>query len=173
MQLYDLSLVIHPRISEVELPGTVETIRKEIQSSGARELQETHVGKQKLAYPVKGNHFGHILYFRFESDTNTINPLKQKLNLQPEIIRSMVSVVRHNMPFSLERKPMRGALRGARAETPASVPSAHTASASAPETAATPFVATEAPSTHTVAAQKVDLADLDKRIDDLLNKETF
>ena len=116
MQLYDLSIIINPRVSDVELPSALEVIRKELQETGARELQEETIGKKKLGYPIKGNHFGHIIYFRFQNDEKNLNTLNQKLLLQPEIIRSMISVVRHNLPFKPEHKLPRFSARPSRDE---------------------------------------------------------
>ncbi len=160
MRLYDLSLIIHPHITDSEFPATLEGIRKDLQAHGARELQEVNMGKQRLGYLLKGNRFGHVVYFRFESEAGDINKLKQKLQLQNEILRSMVSTVRHHLPFKLEYKLVRR--KNPRAMEGASLtPKITDAAATTPQSAQ--------PS----AAPKVNMEEIDKRIDDLLNKETF
>ncbi|MBI5229896.1 MAG: 30S ribosomal protein S6 [Candidatus Magasanikbacteria bacterium] len=172
MRLYDLSIILHPHITDVELPATLESIRKELQAAGARELQEELIGKQRLGYLVQGNRFGHIIFFRFENEEQNINSIKQKLNLQPEVIRSMISLVRHGLAFKPVHKPFRRG--GSRAGQGTGFSASHlNTSKFSPkiETTATQPAFETAPAP--APAQKVDLAELDKRIDDLLNKETF
>lgn len=177
MRLYDLSIILHPHITDVELPAALEGIRKELQSSGARELQEELIGKQRLGYPVQGNRFGHIIFFRFENDEQNVTALKQKLNLQPEVIRSMLSTVRHGLAFKPVHKPFRRG--GTRAGQSAAFENAPHGIAPVSPKIETLETAPLQPASETVSepapavSQKVDLADLDKRIDDLLNKETF
>lgn len=174
MRLYDLSIILHPHITDVEIPATIEGIRKELQSAGARELQEELIGKQRLGYPVQGNRFGHIIFFRFENEAQNINTIKQKLNLQQEIIRSMISIVRHNLAFKPVHKPFRrGGIRAGKgssfAKSTNSVSSVSPKIETVPSHLSSEIIHEHAP----IVSQKIDLSELDKRIDDLLNKETF
>ncbi len=172
MQLYDLSIIINPRVSDVELPAALEVIRKELQEMGVRELQEETIGKKKLGYPIQGNHFGHIIYFRFQNDEKNVNALKEKLILQPEIIRSMLSVVRHDLPFKPEHKLPR--FNNARAQRDDTRSTQSSITAPIIETPVAEKITQEIVTpTAKPIAEKVDLAELDKRIDDILSKETF
>ncbi|KKU07487.1 MAG: 30S ribosomal protein S6 [Candidatus Magasanikbacteria bacterium GW2011_GWA2_45_39] len=170
MRLYDLSIILHPHITDVELPATLEGIRKELQAMGARELQEEQIGKQRLGYIIKGNRFGHVIYFRFEAEEQNVNIIKKKLNVQPEVIRSMMSIVRHGLAFKPVHKPFRrGGTRDNHAQSFSTSPVSTAESISPKENSA---IETLSKPTAEVP-QKVDLAEIDKRIDDLINKETF
>lgn len=174
MRLYDLSIILHPHITDVELPSAIETIRKEIQTLGARELQEEQIGKQRLGHQIQGNRFGHIIYFRFESETQNANLLIQKLNLQPNVIRSMLSLVRHGLPFKPAHKPLRRfGTRGAQTASFDSAPIGLSTSRLKTETAPPQSSLETAPKPAPADLPKIDLAEIDKRIDDLINKETF
>lgn len=87
---YDLLYVLGGNYTEAELASAQKKINGLITGAQATSTRHDHVGKLKLAYPIKGNRFGHYFTVGIEADADAISRLKSVLRLTPEVIRSML-----------------------------------------------------------------------------------
>lgn len=87
---YDLLYVLGGNYTEAELASVKEKINGLIAGAQATLTRHDHLGKLKLAYPIKGNRFGHYFTVGMEADADAISRLKSVLRLTPEVIRSML-----------------------------------------------------------------------------------
>ncbi len=96
MQKYELLLV---------LPGTFDEKEAENEANKAlgivNETSEkaaiSNLGKNRLAYPIKQIRYGYFYTVLFETEAEKINELKNKLNLDKNILRSFITKYNEKM----------------------------------------------------------------------------
>lgn len=151
---YELFIVIPAKYSETELPGILDSVTDAVKSAGANVSSAEDTGKQKLAYPIGEAHFGHILLIKMEAATDVAKKLNEQLRLRPEIIRHMLTkVVERKAPAPRRRN----VLKEERMVEPIF--------------AAVGAVKTEDKEER--KEEKVTLEDLDKKLEEILGKESI
>lgn len=160
---YELFVIIPAKYSETELPGIFDGITDAIKSAGAEVSSREDMGKQKLAYPIGGNHFGHLLLIKMEAASEIAKKLNEQLRLRPDIIRHMLTRV-------IERKPLTPHRQSALLKKDERVME--------PIFAAVGAVKAEEKKDLSCGAlakeeEKVTLEDLDKKLEEILGKETI
>ncbi|MBI5731766.1 MAG: 30S ribosomal protein S6 [Candidatus Magasanikbacteria bacterium] len=90
MRNYDLSLILSGRLSETELPLKITEIKDFLSAFNAENLLEANLGRQRLSYPIKGQRFGYFVNFSFALSPESAAPLKNKLKLEPGVMRFMM-----------------------------------------------------------------------------------
>lgn len=91
MKHYDFLFLLPGALAESEVPGILENIKAELAAVEAGEISFVPKGRQKLAYPIRGNHFAYLIESSFSSVPDKIKGLKEKLNLEPEILRFIIT----------------------------------------------------------------------------------
>lgn len=142
---YDLLVILPPKYSETELPEVIEGVVKYIRGFGAEITSQEDKGKQKLAYAIAGDRFGHILNFKIEADEQVAKKLNEQMRLRQDVIRHMLTKVS-------ERK---AAPRRAPSKEKVMEPAVAGALSGVPEK----------------KEDKLTLEDLDRKLDEILGKE--
>ena len=154
---YELLIVIPAQYSETELPGIFEALIKHVAASGAQVTGSSDLGKQKLAYQIGQARFGHMLLVKLEAEKAVAKTLNEQMRLRGEVIRHMLTeVIRHMLTKVEERAPVK----------PRRVPELIKRE---------PVFATVA-SSNSPSVKKEDkltLEDLDRKLDEILGKETI
>lgn len=89
MPKYELMYLLGSHVSETEVPNVSAQILKVINDNDGTNVQETRLGRKKLAYPIKKTRNGFYVVVSFEMPADKVNTLEAK-------IRSMnSSVIRH------------------------------------------------------------------------------
>ncbi|MFA6486062.1 MAG: 30S ribosomal protein S6 [Candidatus Magasanikbacteria bacterium] len=146
MQKYELLFVLPGTLDEKEAEaraGEILTMVKE-QASDA----ELHnLGKSRLSYPIKQIRYGYYYTAVFSCDSAGIKAVQNKINLMRDILRTMISYFNTNLT------------------------SAQRISYSTDSTGITTMVPQENESAKKKekAAEKVDLAEIDKKLDEILD----
>ena len=92
MQKYDLFLILSHNLSETESPAKVENIKGVLTALGAEDIKTADLGRQKLAYPIKGERAGYFVNVFFSLGQDKVDTLKKTLTLDNEVARYMLSL---------------------------------------------------------------------------------
>jgi len=162
---YELITIYPGFLTDSELPNRADEVRKLLETEGAREIQEKMMGKHKLAFRIGVERFGHFVRVIFDAEKTAAKKLEERLRLSNLTLRHMI--VEYNPAREKKAQPHRVAPVGVGAVIPSRTPSAVPV-VSAPAYVGAPKVGeTITP----VPPEKVDLADLNKKLDELLEKE--
>lgn len=90
MRKYELTAVFAGTISDSELEAAGNRVQKLLEDAGAVTIERAELGKHKLSYEVKNNKFGSFATFTFECEGNAANVITAKLKLSKEVVRFVV-----------------------------------------------------------------------------------
>jgi len=88
--LYEIFCLISSKIEEKEVSQAIGKIEEAIKNQGGIIVDKKELGEKKLAYPIKKESMGYGLVIRFESGTETMKLLGEKLKTVSEIIRFQI-----------------------------------------------------------------------------------
>jgi len=90
LNLYEAMYVVDPARSEQEVEKLTEQLKSEIVEKGGEVVDLQHLGKKRLAYPVKKRKDGFyfLLYFRLAPDR--ISELRAGYRLNDFILRFLI-----------------------------------------------------------------------------------
>lgn len=89
-QHYEILFIITNRFTEDEASASVERVKKILEGMGGQITLEEFWGKKRLAYPIKGEHYGYYQLYEFDLERNELAKLEEKLRLDSEVVRFMV-----------------------------------------------------------------------------------
>ena len=90
-KLYEISYVLKIDTEEA-LGNTLEQIRKYIEERSGRSLEERHMSKRRLAYPVGKNHEGFFGSIKFFLKPEDLGELESKLKSDKHFIRYIITI---------------------------------------------------------------------------------
>lgn len=91
MPRYELMYLLGSHVAESEVPGIASQILKAIDDFGGQQVRETHLGKKKLAYPIKKTRNGFYVVVNFEMLPAQIKNLDAKIHsMDSSIIRYLM-----------------------------------------------------------------------------------
>jgi ribosomal protein S6 len=149
MNHYELVFIISGAKTENELPIIKDRIESFITGAHAIITRSGSLGKQKLAYPIRHEHFGHYFVTEFDMEGENVRTIREKITLDEDVLR-----------HTIIEKPVSAVGEEAR-ETRVAAPE--------PMQSITDG-ATETPAPAPVERKAVDLGELDKKLDELLEK---
>lgn len=161
VSLYEIMLLFKPDLSELELQKALDKVKGFITSKEGRIEQEHNWGKKRLAYPIKKSEFG--FYYTFiisKLMPETISPLTRELELSPDVLRYLI--------ISLEKDGVTvdQLFTPAKEEAFASTIIAEKMAPKFKPRRMAPLVEVKPPPT-----PKIDKAELDEKIEELLTKD--
>lgn len=137
MPRYELMYLLGSQVADNEVPTITEQIKKFVSDFGGSDIEETQLGKKKLAYPIGKTRNGFYVVVDFTMDGRKVNDLDAKLRTQNSIIRSLLV----NMDEHIERSKKDEAIRAKlAAKRPAEMQNASPAAAVTEKTPAAPAV---------------------------------
>lgn len=89
MKKYELSVLIHPDL-EANLETALEKVRTVITDAGGKIAGEENVGKNKLAYKIKGQDFAIYVYMDVELPAEAPLKISNAFNITEEVIRYLL-----------------------------------------------------------------------------------
>lgn len=89
MKKYELSVLIHPDL-EATLETALEKVRGIITDAGGTISKEENVGKNKLAYKIKGQDFAIYVYMDVELPTEAPVKISNTFNITDEVLRYLL-----------------------------------------------------------------------------------
>lgn len=98
MPKYELMYILASGVSDDQVPGVTESVKKIVADFGGENIQEEQLGKKKLAYPIKKTRNGYYVVMNFDMDSTKVNNLDAKIRTQDaSIIRYiLVNLDEHN-----------------------------------------------------------------------------
>ncbi len=147
MKNYQFFFILSGNLAEPEVPGMIEHVKKMVEAAGAANLVLENKGKQRLAYPIGPNHFGYMVNAAFNLEPEKVNTLQNQLKLDLDVVRFMITEAKSTAAAMATKVIAREPRIPTGENTPAT-------------SVATP-------------AKPVDLVDLDKRIDAILQEDNI
>lgn len=92
MRAYEIVYVISPDLSNEERAKKVERIYSLITENGGEIEETTDWGKRSLAYEIRHYSEGHYGLATFHLPPQAVKPLKERLNIDEEILRYQIVV---------------------------------------------------------------------------------
>jgi small subunit ribosomal protein S6 len=90
MPQYELMYIVASSISDDEIPTVTDGVLNFITELGGKVIKEEHLGKKKLAYPVKKTRNGYYVVANFEFEPKMVSELDAKVRNHEGIIRHIV-----------------------------------------------------------------------------------
>jgi small subunit ribosomal protein S6 len=90
LKLYEAMYIVDPGQSEREVEAVAERLKAEIAEKGGEVVDVHHLGKKRLAYPIKKKREGYyfLLYFRLPPEG--ISELRGGYRLNESILRCLI-----------------------------------------------------------------------------------
>ena len=84
------ALFLFPQSANVDLKGTVESIKDVLKRNGAEIIALKKWGDRQLAYPIKKQKRGAYILCYFSSPTDKLTPIDRAFNLSETLLRHMI-----------------------------------------------------------------------------------
>lgn len=161
MPRYELMYILASSVSDDQVPDVTGQITQIVSDFGGTDVQETQLGKKKLAYPIKKTRNGFYGVVNFSMEGPKINDLDAKIRTQKNTIIRYILV---NQDEHLERlsKDREVQAKMNRNRPAAQIPEEDSPETAAPAKSAGPVSATPSPE---------QTADLDEQIEAALNED--
>jgi len=90
LKLYEAMYIADPSLSEQEVEALTERLKSEIVEKGGEVVDLQHLGKKRLAYPIrkKKDGFYFLLYFRLGA--GQVSELRTGYRLKDSILRFLI-----------------------------------------------------------------------------------
>ena len=90
---YELMLIAQPGLDEEGLNNLVARMQQVIVDNKGEVAQVEHMGRRKLAYPIKKLHEGYYVLFHTSLERATIPEVERSLKLSEDVLRHMLVLV--------------------------------------------------------------------------------
>jgi small subunit ribosomal protein S6 len=161
MRKYEVFTVIPGTLTEEEVQPVVSRVVEVIQETGASNVDPKPLGKMRISYPIKHVRYGYFFNFIFDAAPEIIKSLNNKLQIEENLLRA---IIRTFDPAQREKKNSRR------------VPNQEVEAKKEEIVKKTEEVLTTTPPPPTPEqtrpkAEAVDMAELDKELDKLLEQD--
>lgn len=158
MPRYELMYLLGSHVADNDVPAIASQVLKFIEELGGTDIVENHLGKKKLAYPIKKTRNGYYVVVNFSMDSSKIGELEAKIRTQDSnIIRHLIANLEEHLKRMEKDRIEQAKL------TPRKPPVAEAESKPEPATKKEP--AAEAP------LLEIDQEELDKKIEEALSED--
>jgi small subunit ribosomal protein S6 len=142
MKKYELTYLISPELSELEINSLSQKVVSFIEEEKGKIDKKEEPAKRKLGYPIKTKNEAFLVCLDFSSDPEKITDLDKKIQSENQILRHIIIIKEKikEIPFKHRFKPMIDQSQ------------------------------TDEPTAHQPKAEKVELKEIDKKIEEILNE---
>ncbi|MDD5109959.1 MAG: 30S ribosomal protein S6 [Patescibacteria group bacterium] len=88
---YELTYIVPTKYAEDELGGVIAQVRELVAKHGGKVTFEDNLGKKRLAYPIKQATIGYYLMAHFDLDPANLKALNRDLRLSSDVLRHLVA----------------------------------------------------------------------------------
>jgi small subunit ribosomal protein S6 len=156
MNHYEIMYIVPVKATGEEPTAVQDKVRAMLQASGAKVTSEDSLGKRKLAYPIDHVRHGNYVVLECDLPADQVKTVNDWFRLSPDVLRAMVVAKKVKSPEQLERER---ALQAKLARI-------HAKAEEATRTSTQP-----AANTPTAEQPKVNLEELDKKLEQILEEE--
>jgi small subunit ribosomal protein S6 len=165
MKKYELLYLIPTQYTDTEVEEIMVKISTMVEGEGAQVSRNENLGKIKLAYPINKVRHGTYILVHFEAEPSVISEIGRRLGLAEEVLRHQIMMLpagaedrqyeisSYIAPLSEEAREMKAAAKAKPVERKLAPP--------------TPTTSEEAKE-----AKEMSMAELDKKLDEILESET-
>ncbi len=90
MRTYELVLVVQPGMDEEGFDAFVSTLTGMVTDEGGQIVDVEHMGRRRLAYPIKKITEGHYVLLHLNLETPALVELERRLKLSEDVLRYLV-----------------------------------------------------------------------------------
>lgn len=90
MRTYELVLVVQPGMDEEGFDAFVSTLTGMVTDEGGQIVDVEHMGRRRLAYPIKKFTEGHYVLLHLNLEPPTLVELDRRLKLSEDVLRYLV-----------------------------------------------------------------------------------
>lgn len=90
MQNYELTIVLPENATAANKKSAKKLVEKLIKTYEGKMEKDDDWGKKEFFYQIKGEDAGVFLHFLLQLNSDKINPLRENLKMQDELIRSLL-----------------------------------------------------------------------------------
>ena len=94
---YETIYILRPELTTLQITEVNKRVRGIIEKEGGALISVDNWGKKKLAYPVKKNHRGVYLYWKYLGAPALVPELERNLKLMDQVIRYYTVLVAENV----------------------------------------------------------------------------
>jgi len=175
MQNYELLFILPGTLTEEEIKPIIASVKETVGANGGNDFKVEDMGKSRLAYPMKHIRYGYFQLAHFTAETSGVNVIEKKLRLLNQLLRVVIrkydpkkaiqKITFSEQSVALETKPTEE-------QVFVSAPAVEITSAKAEEDASL-NIASSAPAKEekpkrASKKEKVNLDDIDKKLDQIL-----
>jgi small subunit ribosomal protein S6 len=157
MKTYELTYIISPEMSSEEAEAKAKEIETAVASREGIILKQTNPTAVTLSYPIKKRASGFFAVIEFQAEPEKLVELKEMVQKDGKIVRYMLII---KEPARIRRER-----RGKRETIVPEIKIEHKT-----ETVENKAEETEAPAQKTVEKPKVELKDIEQKLDELLGE---
>ncbi|MFH0923479.1 MAG: 30S ribosomal protein S6 [Candidatus Falkowbacteria bacterium] len=152
---YEMLYIISNKYSENELEPILEKIKKIIIGDGGSITHNENWGKKRLAYPIKHFHHGYYYLVEFNLPAEKLNKINQILRITDEILRHQIVNKKQKTVSEIEQEEKTRQIIAAKQEEKQKK------------------TEEEKENKQKDAGKKIQLEDLDKKLDKILESDEF
>jgi len=160
MKKYELLLILPGTLDVKEAESRAQEILGSV-NENSQDAQITAIGKNRLAYPIKQIRYGYFYTIFFNAEPNGLKIIQEKLSLARDILRAMVT------HFNIQLTPGQKIAYSAEEGLPPVAEKVESLEEKMHR------ISPVAVPVQTVAPSKVDLADINKKLDEILSGENI
>jgi len=90
LRTYELVLVVQPEMDEEGFDAFVSTLTGLVTDEGGQIVDVEHMGRRRLAYPIKKITEGHYVLLHLNLETPALVELERRLKLSEDVLRYLV-----------------------------------------------------------------------------------
>jgi small subunit ribosomal protein S6 len=87
---YELIFIVHPNVSDEELPGEITKVSDLVAKLGGNTSEVTQWGRKKLAYPIKKVNEGSYVLAKIDLNPTKIEEFDSSLKMSGSILRHLL-----------------------------------------------------------------------------------
>ena len=116
MNMYELTYIITPVLSEDNIKDMVTRVNKYIEDNGGSVKEVDEWGSRRLAYPIKKKRNGYYVNLYFEGPGELIARLERAMEIDDNLLRYLTLRMDKNMIRHYEQRKQKAAAATADAE---------------------------------------------------------
>ncbi len=159
-QHYECTYIIHPGVEDTEVNTVTDALQAALQKADATIMNSTTLGRMRLAYAIEGQRYGTYAVVEFRAVPHTLPALQYGLRLLPNVLRYLIvekRIVSSDEQGRLQKAKERMASRQRDRDAGDRTSERH---------------GSRRPRTAAPAKPKVELKDLDQKLDEILSTPT-
>ncbi len=157
---YEMLFIMPNKFTDDEAKTVAENVGKVITENGGQITNTEYWGKKKLAYEIKHNAYGYYGLFEFDLEGNMLAKVDQNLRLSADVLRHQIVVKKAKTAEEIARAQV---IRAKIDSKKAAAEKQQEVKDKKASTSVTPVSAPKA------ADKRVDLKDLDEKLEGILN----